>query len=110
MHVRVRPVFNSGRDEPAFFAQRWQPCEEDYQEFLSSFPIDSSDLDLYWKFILFSRRMKGFAEVCKYAKQKKLKVSLRDSSEGYLIRADLEPFQYSDESEQWAGMHEVGGI
>lgn len=109
MQVRVRPVFNSGSGELAF-AQRWQPREEDYQEFLSSFPIDSSDLDLHWKFILFSRRMKGFAEVCKYAKQKKLKVSLHDSSEGYLTRADLKPFRYTHHSEEWGGLREVGGI
>lgn len=111
MHGRARPVFNKGSVSrgPAL-APAPQLREEDYQEILSSPPIDTSDLDLDWKFILFSRRLEGFGRVCTYAKQNNLQVNLHDSSKGCLIRTDLKPFRCSHRSEEWDAIHEVGGI
>lgn len=102
IYVAVRPVFDSVAKElkRAYNDKLDQLQEDEYQEFLSSLPIGPSNIDLYWKFLLFSRRMKTLEDVDEYAKKNKIQLPNRHLSERFLIGRKLTPFRHSDGDQQ----------
>ena len=102
IYVVVCPVFDSETKnlKRAYNDKLDQLQEDDYQEFLSSLPIGPSNIDLYWKFLLFSRCMKTLEDVEEYAKKYKIQLHNRHLSERFLIGQDLTPFGHSDGDEQ----------
>ncbi|KAJ5322019.1 Oxoglutarate/iron-dependent dioxygenase [Penicillium brevicompactum] len=102
IYVVVRPVFDSETKElkRAYNDKLDQLQEDDYQEFLSSLPVGPSNIDLYWKFLLFSRRMRTLEDVDEYAKKNNIQLHNRHLSERFLIGRKLTPFRHSDGDEQ----------
>ncbi|CAG8039190.1 unnamed protein product [Penicillium salamii] len=81
--IEFRPIYWHPDDE--YQPEGKVPGSDDYRAFLSSFPIGTSDLDLYWKFFLFSRRVKELTDLCSYAKKRHTKLKVPNSSHDSLI-------------------------
>ncbi|KAJ5344800.1 hypothetical protein N7452_002804 [Penicillium brevicompactum] len=109
MRVVIRPVVDSKNEnlQRDYNRRLGQPNETDYQKFLSSSPIGPSNIDLYWKFLLFSRRMKSLTDVFEYAKTNEIHLHNRRPTERFLIGQDLTPFRHSGEDEQDHNMIEI---
>lgn len=105
MDAEFRPVYNPP-DSKSVWEQE-EPDSNGYQAFLSSLPIGTSDLDLYWKFLLFSRRVRGLKELYSYAKKRHIDLNRHHSQKDPLIGANIEPLQEYFESEQDCSMTEV---
>ncbi|CAG7952459.1 unnamed protein product [Penicillium salamii] len=105
MDAEFRPVYNPP-DSKSVWEQE-EPDSNGYQAFLSSLPIGTSDLDLYWKFLLFSRRVRGLKELYSYAKKRHIDLNRHHSRKDPLIGANIEPLEEYFESEQDCSMTEI---
>ncbi|CAG8946752.1 unnamed protein product [Penicillium salamii] len=94
-----------GEEQPNWEQEEPNSCG--YQAFLSSLPIGTSDLDLYWKFLLFSRRVRGLEDLYSYAEKRHIDLNRHHCREYPLIGTHIKPLKQYCESEQDCSLTEI---